>query len=250
MTTSSSVGFNIGIHRRALALIEAHKEAWQSLTARQVLDRLRTEQAIQSLPIGSPCPEVAPDHPNVWTDGTKTMPTRPQWSLAAFGIWHPARAASDARPLEASIGSTVSNAFTANQLAIAGVLSGTRSSSTRAEIAAGLAAMIAPWPVHIGTDSQSFAAKLHNMLQSHRDTAAARHNRDTAAALQYRDSTGANSNNPIPTRRGTRESEATDKGWSPGHARVGPLWPQWEPHQCHHQSTGLPAAQAQTHLPP
>ena len=197
------VGFNIGIHRRALALIEAHKEAWQSLTARQVLDRLRTEQAIQSLPIGSPCPEVAPDHPNVWTDGTKTMPTRPQWSLAAFGIWHPARAASDARPLEASIGSTVSNAFTANQLAIAGVLSGTRSSSTRAEIAAGLAAMIAPWPVHIGTDSQSFAAKLHNMLQSHRDTAAARHNRDTAAARQDRDT-------------------AADKGWSPGHARVGP----------------------------
>ena len=161
------LSFNAGIHNKGLALLDANRGEWKNLTARQAMDRLRNGEAIQALPIGSPCQASAPVLPNVWTDGAKTVPARPQWSLAAFGIWHPDREAGDAQILETSIGSIVSNEFTSSKLAIAGVLSGTRSSSTRAEIAAGLAAMIAPGPVHIGTDSQAFASKLQTLLQCH-----------------------------------------------------------------------------------
>ena len=47
----------------------------------------------------------------------------------------------------------------------AGLLVGQRGSSTRAEIAGGIAALLQPFPVHIGTDSEAFLAKASQFLE-------------------------------------------------------------------------------------
>jgi hypothetical protein len=167
VTTRHPLYFNFEIHPKATALIEQHQDLWKHMTARQAMDQLRTEHTSLDLPIGLPCAGEAPELPNVWTDGAKTEPTYPQWSLASYGVWHPTRAATEAQPLECSNGNIVSNRYTQDRLAIAGVLKGCRSSSTRAEIAAGLAAVIGPGPIHIGTDSKAFATKLQAMLKAH-----------------------------------------------------------------------------------
>jgi hypothetical protein len=169
MTTRHPLYLHVDIHPKATALLEQHKDLWKDMTARQVMDRLRTEHTTSNLPIGLPCVGdfEAPELPNVWTDGAKTVPTHHQWSLAAYGIWHPTRDATDAQPLESCTGSLVTNSYTKDRLAIAGVLKGCRSSSTRAEIAAGLSAVTAPGPIHIGTDSKAFTIKLQAMLNAH-----------------------------------------------------------------------------------
>ena len=44
-------------------------------------------------------------------------------------------------------------------------LLGHRASSTRAELGAGIAAMLASAPIHQGTDSMSYMLKAHNIIE-------------------------------------------------------------------------------------
>ena len=74
----------------------------------------------------------------------------------SFGLWIPgaqnysaeSQLASIALPIDGQVGHMC-----------AGLLVGQLGSSTRAEIAGGIAALLQPFPVHIGTDSEAFYAR-------------------------------------------------------------------------------------------
>ena len=80
----------------------------------------------------------------LWTPGAQQAPTEPQL-------------ASIAMPIECPDGQ-VGNMY-------AGILVGQLGSSTRAEIAGGIAALLQPFPVHIGIDSEAFLCKATQILE-------------------------------------------------------------------------------------
>jgi hypothetical protein len=158
------LAFDTPLADAGIQLLERYKEARRGMTAHQFIDSLRTSGDYGKLPTALPCLEAAPLLPNVWTDGTKTHPNHPAWSLAGYGCWFPDRDQQSAHPAERTQGLLVSTPLTQGKLAIAGGLAFNLSSSTRAEVAAGLVAIAAPLAVHIGTDSAAFKAKVDTIL--------------------------------------------------------------------------------------
>ena len=116
-----------------------------------------------------PCVETAPEKPNAWTDGSKTFPCQPQWSLAGYGVYYPARAAEDLTRHERSIANETAIGSHLQGTGLSGGLAGRYSSSTRAEAVSGLVAINAPGAVHIGTDSEVFAIRLQGILDKPTD---------------------------------------------------------------------------------
>ena len=118
------------------------------------------------------CPRMAPVRgcppptPNTWSDGSRARPSSGHFSTMSFGLWTPGaqhvptepQLASIAMPIECPDGQ-VGNMF-------AGILVGQMASSTRAEIAGGIAALLQPFPVHLGTDSEAFLCKLPKFWRS------------------------------------------------------------------------------------
>ena len=108
-----------------------------------------------------------PCEPNVWGDGSKLRSNSGHFSTSSFGMWEPQRIPRSLTPHElefmeiASLPSGISNGTVT-----AGVLAGRLGSSTRAELAVGLAALAKPFPVHFATDRRAFCDKANIILDA------------------------------------------------------------------------------------
>ena len=160
------LAFDRAPQAEAIQLLARLGHRSEGLNARQLMDTFRCPELAPALPIAQPCIGVAPDKPNVWTDGTKTLPRQADWSLAGFGLWFPGRPSQEISAHEAFLGNQVDNVHTKGCVALAGALTGAFSSSTRAEMAGGHVAINSPNPVHIGSDSLAFCTKLQAILDA------------------------------------------------------------------------------------
>ena len=108
--------------------------------------------------------DLAPAIPNVYTDGAMGCPKNQNWSLMGVGLWWPCRtyATQPLSPLE--------NMFVENDeekidgVRFWGCMKGHRGSSTRAEIAAIVIALLSKVPVHIATDSANAKKGLEELI--------------------------------------------------------------------------------------
>ena len=84
----------------------------------------------------------------------------------SFGLWTPGAQKISADSLLASIALPIDVPDGQVGHMCAGLLVGQLGSSTRAEIAGGIAALLQPFPVHIGTDSEAFLCKATQILEN------------------------------------------------------------------------------------
>ena len=101
-----------------------------------------------------------PSEPNVWGDGSKVRANSGHFSTSSFGMWEPMRIASSLTPPELEFMEVATLPVgISNGTVTSGVLAGRLGSSTRAELAVGVAALARPFPVHLATDSRAFCDK-------------------------------------------------------------------------------------------
>ena len=84
----------------------------------------------------------------------------------SFGLWTPGAQNISAGCQLASIALPIDVPDGQVGHLCAGLLVGQQGSSTRAEIAGGIAALLQPFPVHIGTDSEAFLYKANQILEN------------------------------------------------------------------------------------
>ena len=84
----------------------------------------------------------------------------------SFGLWTPGAQNFSAESQLASIALPIDVPDGQVGHMCAGLLVGQLGSSTRAEIAGGIAALLQPFPVHIGTDSEAFLCKATQILEN------------------------------------------------------------------------------------
>ena len=84
----------------------------------------------------------------------------------SFGLWTPGAQHNPAESQLASIALPIDVPDGQVGYMCAGLLVGQLGSSTRAEIAGGIAALLQPFPVHIGTDSEAFLCKATQILEN------------------------------------------------------------------------------------
>ncbi len=118
-----------------------------------------TDFATAAVP--QPCAQDAPSEVNVYTDGSLVFPGRQAWHLAGFGTWWPARAQGPTVAEEAYM----EHWQEGDGLGFFGSMVGQACSSTRAELTAGIAAVLGPGPVHIGSDSAAFVGRAQRILR-------------------------------------------------------------------------------------
>jgi len=108
-----------------------------------------------------------PPFPNAWSDGSWLHGATGHFSIGSFGCWHPDRRTDEVDSEEADFAREVElPSWMARGLPLAGPLLGRFGSSTRAEIAGGIAVLTRPGPVHVGTDSTAFLTKAEAILRS------------------------------------------------------------------------------------
>ncbi len=130
----------------------------KKLNARQIFTKIRSSKTREKLTLPRVCEEKAPDEINVYSDGSFRYGKRPVFGLGAAGVWWPKRS------LQAQAMATGEYELGIEKQEDDGVqictcLPGFGSSSTRAEIGAGILALCSNSAVHIGTDSQAFMDK-------------------------------------------------------------------------------------------
>ena len=108
----------------------------------------------------------APQDINVYTDGALKNPRHHFWGLGGYGVWWPKRD-PEITPLstaehEYTIGATLNDG-----IELWGTLTGHCGSSTRSELAAAIIALVAPGPIHIGTDSQAMMDTMEKLIAWH-----------------------------------------------------------------------------------
>ena len=99
--------------------------------------------------------ERAPAEPNVFTDGAMSNPSCQLWSLLGVGIWWPGRKYIDHELSHQELKYSSGNKETNEGVQLWACMKGYRGSSTRAEIAAIILAMMTPRAIHVATDSSS-----------------------------------------------------------------------------------------------
>ena len=108
----------------------------------------------------------APLEPNVYTDGAMACPKNQFWSLMGVGLWWPERTylTQPLSDLEKKfVGKGEENL---EGVSLWGCMSGHQGSSTRAEIAAIVVALMSSVPVHIATDSANAKNGLEKLKHS------------------------------------------------------------------------------------
>ena len=110
------------------------------------------------------CQHLAPILVNTYSDGGVAHPTRHRWQLGGSGVWHPGRSEE---PTHEELDYAHTKAL--HDGVEAWVNSAAMwCSSTRMELLGGIIALLAPGPVHIGTDSAAFL----NMARQNRSPSA------------------------------------------------------------------------------
>ena len=109
------------------------------------------------------CTMTAPKDINVYTDGSLQTPGNHLYSLGGAGVWWPARA--DQTISDAEVDVAILDKDHPQGLRLLANLTGYGGSSTRMELAAGIIAISADGPAHVGTDSKAFCEKAQYVHQ-------------------------------------------------------------------------------------
>ena len=138
----------------------------KKLNARQLMhkhrkDFIKIEWALPPQSIHN-----APETPNVYNDGSLKNSLCQWWSVGGIGVFWPQRNL-ESNPLNIN-----EKEFVVAQdnkgVMLSAALLGHRASSTRAELGAGIAAMLADSPTHQGTDSMAYLLKATQILKGAR----------------------------------------------------------------------------------
>ena len=133
------------------------------LNARQMVQHLRGGIITFEFYEAAPCHEVPPTTPNAHSDGALKMPSNWLWGMSGFGVvWNNRNI--DLQPFSDNELNYTFNSVQDKEVSLWGALPGHRSSSTRAELAAGIVSIVAPGAVHQATDSKSYLDKANIIL--------------------------------------------------------------------------------------
>jgi len=135
----------------------------RKLNARQLMHKHRKGFAKIEWTLPPTTTHSAPQTPNVYNDGSLKNSLCQWWSMGGIGVFWPQRNLESC-PLNENEKQYVV-AKDAKGVMLSAALLGHRSSSTRAELGAGIAAMLADSPTHQGTDSMAYLLKATQILK-------------------------------------------------------------------------------------
>ena len=93
---------------------------------------------------------IPPLRPNAYSDGSLKHPRISLWSLGGLGVWWPERDVQQ-HPITDAEHAIANHSCTAAGTSLWGAITGQRASSTRTELAAGIAALLSSQAVHQAT---------------------------------------------------------------------------------------------------
>ena len=153
----------------ALGSITAKEEV---IFARQAFQILKTGSPDIIMPLPHKCTLNAPDSINVYTDGSWLNPVKQYLGIGGAGVWWPHRTLSKTYTNNLHLHLPISSAehdmalhhATHHGVRLYTKIGGYGGSSTRTELAAGIIAICAHGPVHIGSDSEAFVNTANSVL--------------------------------------------------------------------------------------
>jgi hypothetical protein len=138
--------------------------------ARQLFDRASGfHHKKLALPTVAVTEGPMPAHINIFSDGTATRPANLNWSVAAYGTFAPNRDLA-CHPLTTSEHDLYHHRAQPDGVDAWGAVNGPRAASARSELAGGIAAMLAPYPIHLGSDNLGFVKRANHLLTNPTDT--------------------------------------------------------------------------------
>ena len=140
--------------------------------ARNCFMLLKDDEGEQSYATPWKCLVDAPQNINVYTDGSWLNPLKQFLGLGGAGVWWPNRCIGDKsscplayrKPVSSAEGELAHYRQLDGGLQLFTKLGGFGGNSTRTELAAGIIAICADGPVHIGSDSRAFVDKANYLL--------------------------------------------------------------------------------------
>ncbi len=151
-------------------VIEQNCEDKTKGNARQTFQRIKQCNGDIAMPTPHPCKTKAPEHINVYTDGSWLYPLKQFLGLGGAGVWWPNRRLSKNDegiypiPLSVAEQSMATHVTEEEGVRLYTKIGGFAGSSTRTELAAGIIAICAHGPVHIGSDSEVFVNGANRIL--------------------------------------------------------------------------------------
>ena len=143
----------------------------EGLNARQAFQQLKQcsyKDAIMPTPYR--CVIKAPDKINAYSDGSWLHPLKQYLGIGGAGVWWPGRSLCRSEnglkfiPLSNCESEMTYSQQTAEGVRLYTKIGGHNGSSTRTELAAGIIAICAHGPVHIGSDSKAFVDTANRMM--------------------------------------------------------------------------------------
>ena len=123
------------------------------------------------MPTPHRCVFRAPEEINVYTDGSWVHPLKQYLGIGGAGVWWPGRSLTRSEtglnyiPLSSGECEMTTGHPTADGVRLYTKIGGHNGSSTRTELAAGIIAICAHGPVHIGSDSKAFVDTANLMMR-------------------------------------------------------------------------------------
>ncbi len=135
------------------------------LNARQAFLFLKRLKDKPTMLMPMRCRVPAPTNINVFTDGSWQYPLRYYFALGGAGIWWPDRKLKG-HPISTAEYELAHRTVTHDGVRIFAPIGGFAGSSTRTELAAGILAISAHGPTHIGSDSEVFVNGANALLNN------------------------------------------------------------------------------------
>ena len=135
----------------------------EALNARQSFQILKQLKSGPCIIIPYICHPAAPSTINVYTYGSWKFPLRFHFSVGGAGVWWPSRKQTG-HPLSEGEQQLAHHKASEDGIRLCTPIGGYAGSSTRTELAAGILAISAHGPVHIGSDSQVFVDGANQIL--------------------------------------------------------------------------------------
>ena len=174
--TEEAIGYSTSRWRRNFAesssktlsqIFSDHHIDNEAINARQAFQLLKQAQSEPIMPLPDACQVYAPDNTNGYTDGSWLHPLKQFLGIGGAGVWWPNKALTrtEGGPQfkRLSKGEYDMAEFIVEKLHTK--IGGFFGSSTRTELAAGIIAVCAHGPVHIGSDSEVFVNGANQILK-------------------------------------------------------------------------------------
>ena len=167
--TKEAVGINDEGYDNIINSILQKNDVDENLNARQTFQHIKKVANVKDLPLPYRVWIPAPEAINVFTDGSWLHSAQHFIGIGGAGVWWPGRSIERSHTLKYKAPSDAESeiaVFKQQQHGVAAYanIGGFDGSSTRAEVAAGIIAIYAEGPIHIGTDSQAFVKKANKLI--------------------------------------------------------------------------------------